>query len=590
MPAYTLPNVYQANPHWSIYQSECNMIKVTLVAIILMHLLFIVLGDKPGTSAADLLTVRQSVQTTNISVAENLPIQPSDTTSLPSKFFRFICSVLKRRDRLRDSISSNDEKEAYDRIRLEYISLSREKYPDDDLMDAIVTSDLKRLRNRLINGIPDSAMLMMYFDAAIIMSNEAALAMLINELDPSLTHSRHMLAELTVSDYTIITSLLVTPPISPGHFKRLFMLHPPEEMLSFIKSVMGEMIFSTAKVFIEYLAACNDLTVHAKLTLRPIVEQYQADLWKSNRPPVNVLLATLFVYLENAQSGKSEKFVQEMREKLYLPVGDKTFLRGLNAVVETTSLLTKIATGTSKDNVRKAEYFIKLVCELDPNLTVTLRKGLVGILDLYRFLQLTGKSSNYTAAIYKCIETGFEAGARLEPTKMPLPTLGFLLRTNIVDAEELDVSEGWFRSSPWNIYQRTLIALVQFLRELSLSPQPPCTKTPQGKYTVYNIHLGQLLNRKIFKDIEYGDAMVLVYTALAMALNLPASTFHCDQPFGHLSPIKHLNARMKCYCEHNWPLFVFHKKQKNGADYWEEQMDFKPPIIQRLGQHVHIPA
>ncbi|PJF18424.1 hypothetical protein PSACC_01751 [Paramicrosporidium saccamoebae] len=576
--------------HWSIPQSEHGMVKVTLVALILAYHLLVVQCAKSGTSTADLITARQSVQEANISAAEHLPIQSSSLTNLTSKFFRSVRSLFKRRDRLRNNISSKEEKEAYDRVRLDYIALAREKYPSDKLMDAIVTSDLKRLRGLLLSGISDSTMLIAYFDAAIMMSNEAALAMLITELDPSLTHSRHMLAGLIPSDYTIITSLLVTPSISPGHFKRLFMLHPPEEMLPFIKSVLGEMAFSSAEVFIGYLAACSDLAGHAKLTLRPIVEQYQTDLWKSNRPPVNILLATLFVYLDSAQSGKSEKVVQEIREKLYLSVGDKVLLRGLNAVVETTSLLTKIATGTSKENVRKAEYFVKLVSEFDPDLTVTLKKRLIGILDLHRFLQLAGGPTNYTVDIYNRIETGFKAAARLDCTKMPLSTLGFLLRTNIVDPEGLEVSDSWFRPSPWDIYQRALIMLIQFLRELSLSPQSPCTKTPQGKYTVYNIHLGHLLNKKLFKDIEYGDAMTLVYTALAMALNFPASTFRCDQPFGHLSPIKHLNARMKCYCEHNWPLFIFHKTQREGADYWEEQVEFKPSIVQRLGQNVYIPA
>lgn len=523
--------------------------------------------------------VRNDVLDANVAVAERKPLPPLATMeanwskwvfSLSGRAISTLTTTLfwtffSRRDRLRENLDEQD-RDAYDHLRLQYVALAREKSPGNPLVEAILTGANGQLRDLLKAGMwRDASTLPTLLDVALMMPNEAALYLLVRELDAPSGHSPELVASLGEIDYIGVLGTLVSPHVRPDAFVRLYGAHPPAKREAVLADLLGSMVHSSPEVFLTWLAAVYDLAARSRSSIRSLVQSFEEDLSNGNRPPLNVALALVFLYLENQQYTTVDTAERIINERVSGLREDPTLLlRGLNAVFEESHALVRWITGSRMWRGR-LENVVRLVLDYDSRLDVTIREQLIGILDVLYTIQVldTGHTS-----LAPQIEQAMEQLRRIKLAALPFPIFAFAMRSRLHPPEEVARQGkrffGFFSS--WSLPQQALINVLTLLETVKLpdtSYEPVCGKASAGSVSnVTHLAIGDLLNEELWKDLGWSEGQVLIRTTLSVISGLPPSAWTTKRPLAHWPPVPQLNRRLRAYCGEGrlQPLLVFEKE------------------------------
>lgn len=528
--------------------------------------------------------LRNDVLDANVAVAERKPLPLLTATgaswskwilSLSGQALSTLGTALfwtffSRRDRLREHLDEQD-RDAYDRLRLQYVALAREKNPGDPLVEAIVTGANGQLRDLLKTGIwRDASTIPTLLDVALMMPNEAALYLLVRELDATRGHSPQLVNSLGEVDYVGVLGALVSPHIRPDAFVRLYGAHPPAKRENILADLLDSMIQSSSEVFLTWLAAAYDLASRSRSSIRSLIQSYEEDLANGNRPPLNVALALVFLYLENQQYTNVDSAKRIINERLSDIRGNPILLlRGLNVAFEESHALVRWITGSRMWQAR-LENVVRLVLDYDPHLEVTIREQLIGILDVLRTLQLLDIGHT---SLTPQIEQAMRRVREMKLTALPFPVFAFVLRSRLHSNEEVRWQGSRFFGlfSSWTRPQQALLKVLNLLKTVNLpgtSYEPVCGGTSGGGVKeVTHLAIGDLLDEQVWERLSWSEGQVLVRTTLSAISGLPSSVWTTKRPLAHWPPVPQLNRRLRAYCGegHLQPRIVFEEKPLRTA-------------------------
>lgn len=514
--------------------------------------------------------LKEVVKEANLQAAAHAdPIIPSTTQTWMSLLYRelgkvwknvaiaFVKFFYRRRDRLRENVQSDQARENYDRIRQEYIMLTKERYPHDSIVNAIITANDSDLAHLLrISPLPIKK-LYNYFEIALMLPSDTALSLLIEQLDLKTSHFPHSLKRFAEIDYAAFLMDLVSPHISAYHFKRLFKAHPPQKPLLFLANVLELMIKSPPEAFLDYLSVSYELAQQVRQSISPIILRFLTQQKISNRPLLNIAFALVFLYLENKQASAKLEPAKELLDSLEIEeAGAKEglliILRGFNQVLEVSNALGRMALGSKTWRVRVREI-VRLASQYDPKFYFITNNGLSTLLEAAWSVVLTASQAEIKEnALLKVINNSlYNAKTNITPT-MPLKTIAATLYTGFLPCKH-------FRSS-WSSSIRILIKLADFLAlkiPSHMKTLSPCSNASQGQFPITRIALGTALNDKDFAELGYGEAQVMVNMILAHTFRRPPSMFRVDFPTSHLNITARLDLILTSYCKPHHPLVVF---------------------------------
>lgn len=507
---------------------------------------------------------------------------------------RDLLRLIRTRDTLDRVISDDITREKYAEIRAYYVQMVQSKYPNDLIVQAIVLMTGQELLSVLRSGyLQNPRMLYTYLEIARMIPCDSSISLLVDQLDPQFTFSPFLLEQLDGGDYVVLASSLVLPYLDPGHFKRLLMLHPPQDATGLLRDVIWTTVRYPTNNFIRYLAACHEV---ALLLSDPVVKdnlsQMAEDGDESLFSPNSVALGLLFLAVES-----TNRTIKSMARRIIAPkmpgLGDENepltkedaveLLRGLDAIVTSGKALVKASTS---NNLKKAEQ-LKTVATwalgLDnPQLDLIVQEELIGLLDLFRVLQIKlAKAARPSDTKLLGIIDDRLSGLAERRQAVNLSLTLFLVRTGMKQADHPSPN---YR--PWLSYGRlffwrkattdatipTLLKILGLFSGCGLNSMPLCYRDPRVAFHRAYIAIGDLL-APLDGRMTVTEAQIITSALLGALFGLPASVFDCDRSLGrYTSLIGHLNGRLECYCGTKVPTVEFTTPTERDSDIFTARL------------------
>lgn len=495
--------------------------------------------------------------------AEHRPMATSSSgffaklTSMKAKLMSFFTQS----DPLREKIVDEKGRFQFDRVRQAFLEKEMAKYEDDPVVKSIALGLNYELIALMKSGVQSVDKFRVYIELSTIIPNEFAEYHLIQELNPDRSHSPGLLKSLRQDDYREIMNELVKRHNRGSFFRQLYELHPLGRIgARFLRGILEEMSTTSGDIFVDYLHECHTLESNVRgFSVKALLDEWYHAVRHNKRKPHNVALGLLYFYVDSDYSGDAKRNYESLLKRYPVKDDEKRgdFLRGINSILTASNRLTEYAEGVKKLEARM-NNLTKLVLSIDPKLTLIFREGLISILEMFHYVsqhaERRGRPRHDLAILESTCNTSF--------CELSVPLLSFALRTEQVPITMIKRCHGMILSSYRTTEQELIIKLMSIL--LKIEPLVDlCSSKVQ-----FNISLGDVLPDELVSKMSYGDSQTIVYSILAYLFDRPARTFISDATLSNLSPIQHLNARLKAYCKDTPPGIIFHEEDHGKGRIW----------------------